>query len=236
LTEHSTPRNITIVLLPTFFGQFKSFMAASESETGSKSQDNDSLIRNCLAPYLLANPQNSVTIVGLEDANPFASQLHWSERQTRGAEEEMLFRGYLNRLMSGIQLNPDGTRSQAWDESARKQRQSTIRVRTTREYFQSSAWGEEMSHDIVGLWLNAYHTREEEDARAEEFRAETHTSPIVSRRSPSFSVPPSRSTTRRPTLSHSTTTLSIMADIAHKTRVLLPGRHVNLDGCVAFVG
>jgi len=227
-----TGRNITVVLLPSFYGQFKSFMLAADSQTGSKSHDNDSLISSCLAPYVLANPQDSITIVGLEDANPFASQLHWSERKARGKEEEASFRAYLDRLMRGTQLHLDGTRGEAWDEADRAMRQATIHVRTTKDYFESGAWGEEMSPEVIGLWLNAYYAREEEDAELDMFRSQA---PVVVPSCVAFPTT-SRSTTRNRhthTHSNSSTTLSIMADIAIKTRTILAPGRISIDGCLA---
>lgn len=215
LTGNKAPRHITIVLLPSFYGQFKSFMSASQCETGSKSLDNDSLFRECLAPYVLDNPQNVITVVGLEDANPFASTLHWSERAERASEEETALRGYLNRLMRGVTRMADGERQPVWDEIDRKRRQNTIHIRTTREYFEKGSWGEELSWRTVGPWLNAYHEREKEDARLEA----TRSTEIVSTRCRSISQP-DRST--------SPTTRSIMAEIASKTRHFMPSPRISV--------
>jgi hypothetical protein len=159
----TAPRHITVVLLPSFLGVFLSSTALGKGGvTGSKSSENEALIRTALAPYILANPQNSITIVGLDEANPFASAAHWSARQEHGAQEEMAFRDYLNRLMACAEtVLPDGSRTAAWDDAARKHRQATIRVRTTREYFESGEWGPEL--DIAGSWLNCYYARFERD-------------------------------------------------------------------------
>lgn len=165
----TSPRHITVVILPSFFGQFKSFSVdgSRQSHTGSKNGDNDSLIGECIAPYVLEYPENSLTIVGLEEANPFASELHWSERHLRATEEADSLRAYLNRLMDGMGGRPGAwDRSATWDDASRRRRQATVHVRTLRDYFESGEWGEELSWQVVGSWLNAYCAREAEDAAA----------------------------------------------------------------------
>ncbi|BEI94315.1 uncharacterized protein CcaverHIS019_0607740 [Cutaneotrichosporon cavernicola] len=107
-----------------------------------------------LSEYALQFGDHRITIVGLEDANPFAKAEHWDAR----VERRKLFEDEFRETLEGTMLVDH--RFGVWNGEEREWRCESITLTTFADYLRSGAWGEEMDWQLVGRWLNSYELRE----------------------------------------------------------------------------
>lgn len=145
-----TDRRLTLVILPLLWDDDQ---PVSFREAAKGTRFNISLFTG-LANYICENADRTFRIVGLEDANPFASPTHWKNRFRR-------LEAYQKEFMRGLaEYIWTNDHAEEWNEADRHLVLSRVTFTTFKDYLDSGEWRDELDPYTVGRWLNTYATRE----------------------------------------------------------------------------
>lgn len=91
--------------------------------------------------------------MGLENHDPFGPKWEWLSRDLLAAQSIQRFKKQLDLL---LKWGP----TDHWSAEEKDRVRNKISFQTFRHYLESGDWGEELSWQLVGRWLNALDARE----------------------------------------------------------------------------
>jgi len=154
-------KKVTIVVLPIFWGTrvyaTKDMRQCFVNTIRTRYYARDLVCM--LAEFGIEGPNNDLTIVGLEDANPFALvKEHWKNRDIRAGEVKDSLLTEADRHFD----TADDFTSWTWQWSAADRAiiRSRYKFMTFKDYLETGQWRDELDFHLVGRWLNEYDRRD----------------------------------------------------------------------------
>lgn len=149
-------QQLTFILLPRFWdcghvilGDLKSSLVRT--------------IMHSIASVVLAHHDHAIRVVGLENCDPFVGEAEWNKRKARERTSITTFHMQMDYYLTWSQY------VRGWAEDDKEACRNKVTFQTFRDYLEEGNWGEELSWQLVGRWLNALDRREKGVMKTHDF-------------------------------------------------------------------